>query len=191
LQKLTDEPGTHKISLNQTKSFFIDEFSSSSTPGKISLKNTKGSFNKELLIAENPVKNFPLGKDTVSTLKAADQITNLYYKLVKPVDFDSTKKYPVLIYVYGGPHVQLVTNDWMNRIDYFQQYMAERGFISFTLDCRGSANRGEAFEDVIHRQNGRFSLFASLCRYFENWGTWLEFRWLYDNSNDVAPTSIL
>jgi len=74
--------------------------------------------------------------------------------MILPPDFDATKKYPVIVYVYGGPHAQLVTNDWLGGASGWDFYMAQEGYIMFTLDNRGSANRGAAFENIIHRQLG-------------------------------------
>jgi dipeptidyl-peptidase-4 len=152
--KLTKEQGTHEIILSSDKSLFIDTYSSNTVPQKIVVGNSRGEIEKVILNVPNPIEDYSLGQVETGTIKAADDTTDLYYRLVKPVDFDPAKKYPVLIYVYGGPHVQLITNSWMDRIDYFQQYMAQRGYISFTLDCRGSEGRGRAFEDIIHRNTG-------------------------------------
>ena len=87
-------------------------------------------------------------------IKAADGVTNLNFRLVKPVGLDETKKYPTIVYVYGGPHAQLVTGGWKNGVGGWDIYMAQRGYVVFTLDSRGSANRGQAFENVIHRNLG-------------------------------------
>lgn len=75
------------------------------------------------------------------TIKAADGVTSLNYRLVKPVGLDETKKYPTIVYVYGGPHAQLVTGGWKNGAGGWDIYMAQRGYVIFTLDSRGSANR--------------------------------------------------
>ena len=75
------------------------------------------------------------------TIKAADGVTDLYYRLVKPADFDPAKKYPTIIYVYGGPHAQMVTGGWQNGARGWDIYMANKGYIMFTLDNRGSDNR--------------------------------------------------
>ena len=74
--------------------------------------------------------------------------------MIKPNNFDPSKKYPVIVYVYGGPHAQLVNKTWHNDARWWQYYMASKGYIAFTVDSRGSANRGSAFENVIHRQLG-------------------------------------
>jgi len=83
----------------------------------------------------------------------------LYCRLFKPVNFDSTKKYPVVVYWYGGPHAQMILNGWNGGAgDYWFQYMAERGYVVFTLDTRGSSNRGKVFEQSIHRQAGTLQM---------------------------------
>ncbi len=74
--------------------------------------------------------------------------------MIKPAGFDPAKKYPVFIYVYGGPHAQLVTESWLGGAGHFLNYMAQQGYVVFTLDNRGSANRGFEFESAIHRRLG-------------------------------------
>ena len=81
-------------------------------------------------------------------------MTDLYYRLVKPADFDPAKKYPTIIYVYGGPHAQMVTGGWQNGARGWDIYMANKGYIMFTLDNRGSDNRGLEFENVTFRHLG-------------------------------------
>jgi dipeptidyl-peptidase 4 len=154
IHRLTSESGTHAVKLNGNKTYFIDEYSNYSTPRKISLLETDGKLKKEMLTAPVPFNNIKLGEVVRGTILAADDSTMLYYRLTKPVDFKRSKKYPVVIYVYGGPHLQLLTNAWMDRTAYFQQYLAQHGIASFILDCRGSDNRGREFEDCIHRQTG-------------------------------------
>lgn len=90
----------------------------------------------------------------VGTIKAADGETDLHYRLIKPVGLDENKKYPTIVYVYGGPHSQLVTGDWMNGARGWDLYMAQRGYVVFTVDSRGTGNRGHAFESAIHRNLG-------------------------------------
>ncbi len=88
----------------------------------------------------------------------AEDGNDLYCRLIKPVNFDSTKKYPVIIYVYGGPHAQLITNSWLGGAGLWLNYLAQEGYLVFTLDNRGSANRGFAFESSIHRNLGKYEL---------------------------------
>jgi dipeptidyl-peptidase 4 len=154
MQRITILPGTHEILFNKSMTLFIDELSAEQIPRRIAVYNVQGIMLKELLNAPDPVLNFKISRSVTGTIKAADRSTDLYYTLVKPVDFDSTAKYPVMVYVYGGPHDQLITNSWMDRLDYLQQYLAQQGIASFVLDCRGSDSRGRDFEDIIHRQSG-------------------------------------
>ena len=74
--------------------------------------------------------------------------------MIKPINFDSNKKYPVIVYVYGGPHAQLITDSWLGGAGLFLNYLAEQGYVVFTLDNRGTANRGRDFEQIIHRNVG-------------------------------------
>lgn len=154
IKRLTNDAGTHKVAMNERKTLFIDEFSSSKVPRTIRVVENNGSIISELLIAPNPLSDYILGDVIVGTITAADKKTPLYYRLTKPINFDSTKRYPVIVYVYGGPHIQLITNSWLTRTDYLHQYYAQQGIASFEIDCRGSDFRGRDFENVIHRQLG-------------------------------------
>ena len=154
ITKLTSGKGTHAVTMNSNKTLFIDTYSGMSIPRIIRIADTEGKVQTELLNAPNPLSNYSLGEVTIGTILAADHKTSLYYRLTLPVDFDSTKKYPVIIYVYGGPHIQLISDTWLNRTDYLHQYYAQHGIVSFELDCRGSDLRGRKFEDVIYRQLG-------------------------------------
>lgn len=154
ITRQTTIAGTHSVTMSDDKTEFTDNFSSRQIPREIDLVHA-GTLKKSILLkADNPLKNFELGQEVDGTIKAADDTTTLYYRLIKPVNFDPSKKYPVIIYVYGGPMVQLLTDSWMDRIDYFQQYLAQHGYVGFILDPRGSDNRGRAFEQVIFRQTG-------------------------------------
>ena len=91
---------------------------------------------------------------TVGTIKAADATTDLYYRLIKPVDFDTNKKYPVIVYLYNGPRLQLIKNSYLSDTRGWDIYMAQRGHVVFSIDGRGSANRGRDFEQAVHRRLG-------------------------------------
>ena len=82
------------------------------------------------------------------TIKAADGKTDLYYRLVKPADFDPNKKYPAIVYVYGGPHAQMITNGWMNGARGWDIYMPTKVISCSRSTTRGSSNRGLEFENV-------------------------------------------
>jgi len=154
ITKLTDTHGTHRVTLNDNKKYFTDVLSNyTDIAREYRLYSTKGKMLKVLKENKSPLKDFNIGETTISTLKADDG-TDLYYRLIKPANFDASKKYPVLVYVYGGPHAQLITDSWMGGSGFFLQYMAAKGYVVFTLDNRGSGNRGFKFESVIHRQLG-------------------------------------
>jgi dipeptidyl-peptidase-4 len=116
-----------------------------------------------LASAENPYKEYLLPEISLGSIRAADGETDLYYRLVKPLHFDETKKYPVVIYVYGGPKSQMVQNSWLGAVRGWDLYMAQKGYIVFTLDNRGTANRGLDFENVIHRHVGINETADQLC----------------------------
>ena len=155
--RLTKVAGTHSVKLSPDKKYFTDNYSNFTTPRSVELVNNNGVRVKQLINAKDPyvTNDYKLGEMTTGTIKAADATTDLYYRMIKPVDFDPAKKYPVIVYVYGGPHAQMITNSWLGRASLFDYYLAQQGFIVFTVDNRGSADRGFAFESVIHRQNGQ------------------------------------
>ncbi len=154
ISRLTSGNGTHAVSVNTFNDCVIDNFSSTDTPRNIQIINSSGKTIKTLLAAENPLKDYNLGAMKIFTVNNSEG-TELYCRMYLPVNFDSTKKYPVIVYVYGGPNVQLITNAWNGGAgDLWFQYMAEHGYIVFTLDNRGSANRGLKFEQAIFRNLG-------------------------------------
>jgi dipeptidyl-peptidase-4 len=155
--KLTKEHGTHDVTPSTNGKYFIDVYSSTDVPLNIDMQDRNGKFVCRLHEAENPLKNYNIGETTLGTLKAKDGQT-LYTRLIKPYNFDSSKKYPVIVYVYGGPHAQLVTDTWTAGAGIYLNYLAQEGFLVFTLDNRGSADRGEAFEQCIHRQCGQLEM---------------------------------
>jgi dipeptidyl-peptidase-4 len=155
--KLTEGSGTHFCILDDKKNYFIDYFSSTHTPAiykVVSTKNGKGSL---IYKADNPLKDYKLGQWSLFSIKNSEG-TDVYCRMFKPVGFDSTKKYPVLVYLYNGPHSQMVRNTWMAGGEVWYQYMAQKGFIVFTLDGRGTSYRGKAFEQAIHRHLGKYEM---------------------------------
>jgi len=154
--RISQGAGTHAASFAPDGSFYLDNFSSVDTPPQVSLHKADGSLvswiEPNKLDEKHPYWPYrdSLIKPEFGTLKAADGQT-LYYRLYKPAGFDPTKKYPVFDMYYGGPHAQMVTNAWG---DYFNQYMANQGFVVFTLDNRGMARRGRQFENAIYQQLG-------------------------------------
>ncbi|MGQ1909766.1 DPP IV N-terminal domain-containing protein [Marinifilum sp. RC60d5] len=153
--RLTLDEGYHSVKVSADGKYILDTYSSLNVPRKIAVADTKGKVIKELVNAENKLKDYNLGEILLGTIKSADEKTDLYYRMVKPANFDPNKKYPVVVYVYGGPHAQLVTNSFMGGCRLWEQYMAQNGYLLYILDNRGSANRGKEFEAVIHRQCGQ------------------------------------
>ena len=155
--KITKEHGTHDVLPSKSGKYFLDFYSSTDVPFNVDVQDKNGKFVRRLHEAENPLKDYNIGETTLGTLTAEDGQT-LYTRLIKPYNFDSSKKYPVIVYVYGGPHAQLVTDDWTAGAGIYLNYLAQEGFLVFTLDNRGSADRGEAFEQCIHRQCGQLEM---------------------------------
>lgn len=152
--QITKDAGSHRTMFSADGKYIIDNYNNTKTPRIIDIRDAKGRKVKNLIVAENKLKDYDLGELSLGKIKSADGTTDLYYRLVKPTNFDAKKKYPVIVYVYGGPHAQMVENKW-NTGGLWQQYMAEQGYVVFTVDNRGSGNRGKAFETVIHRNCGQ------------------------------------
>ncbi|MFV0507396.1 MAG: DPP IV N-terminal domain-containing protein [Bacteroidales bacterium] len=108
----------------------------------------------QYLKTDDFLKDYKIGANELFTIKAADGNTDLWCRMIKPYDFDENKKYPVIVYVYGGPHAQMITKGYRNSVRRWQYYMANQGYILFTVDSRGSANRGADFETAIHKRLG-------------------------------------
>jgi dipeptidyl-peptidase-4 len=150
---ITKEEGVHTVSVSSDGNWFFDEFSNHTTPSKSVLYDKKLN-SKTLLESKNKYEGYALGTSEVKTIKSADGTTDIYTRLIKPSDFDPSKKYPVLVYVYGGPHAQLVTNSFLDGASLWMYWMAEQGYLVYTVDNRGSDNRGFAFESIIHGRLG-------------------------------------
>ena len=151
---LSEESGVHRGIINREGSFIIDSYNATKIPSKTDIISSDGTFQRDVFEAKDPLKEYKLGENRLVNIKGSDGKTDLHGRLILPPDFDSSKKYPVIVYVYGGPHLQLVTKNWHNNANWWQYYMASQGYIAFTLDNRGSKNRGRDFETVVHRQLG-------------------------------------
>lgn len=147
---LNKDEGIHSGNFSNDTRYYIDFHTSQNNPGTTSIVDTKTKKNATWHQAKNPFDGIKLPEVEIGSITAADGKTPLYYKLVKPLNFDANKKYPVIVYVYGGPHSQLVTNSWSTAKKGWDIYMAQKGYIVFTLDNRGTQNRGLAFENVTH-----------------------------------------
>lgn len=151
--KISTADGVHQAILSPSGKFLFDIYSSAKIPHEIQLIDNTGLVIKKIDSGENPLSNYATGEIITGSLQAEDK-TELYYRMIKPVNFDANKKYPVIVYVYGGPHAQMITNSWNYGASMWMLYMAQQGFIVFTLDNRGSANRGIKFEQAIFRNIG-------------------------------------
>ena len=151
--------GTHTIVLNDACSRYVDIWSSSDIPGKAELFDAKKlKAIHTLYEAENPMKDYAMPSISLGQLKAADGSTDLYYRLITPPNMQPGKKYPTLVYVYGGPHSQLVTDNWLAGGNLYFLFLAQQGYVVFTLDNRGTDNRGFAFESCTHRHLGEVEM---------------------------------
>jgi dipeptidyl-peptidase-4 len=157
ITKISAKNGSHRAYLNNNGKYFIDVFSDTTTTREYSISSTKGKVLQVLKESENPMEAYDLGNMKIFTIEADDG-TDLYCRMITPPGFDPAKKYPVLVYVYGGPHAQLVTNSWMGGASLFLYYMAQEGYIIFTLDNRGSAHRGRDFEQALFRKMGTIEI---------------------------------
>lgn len=151
---LDNGEGIHRVQLSASGTRFIDRYAIPAVPRRIELAQTTGERRVLVFEAEDPYRGLEMPQFEVGQLKAADGATDLYYRMVRPADFDPGKKYPVVVYVYGGPHAQLITNGFQYSARPWDLYMASLGYIIFTVDGRGSSNRGLAFENCTFRQLG-------------------------------------
>lgn len=154
MERVTRSPGTHRAKLSHDGTKFIDEWSSLTTPLQTAIVQVGGKIERLLLVSDNPLEGRTIGQTELGSLKADDG-TDLHYRLITPPGMDKRRRHPVLVYVYNGPHVQLVTNSWMAGAPLWMHSLAAEGFVVFTIDGRGSNNRGKDFEQVIHRQLGQ------------------------------------
>lgn len=155
LQQITQASGVHQVVLSTDTSHFIDNFSSPHQPQQTSLKKVNDQ--RVAWLNENKINDSHPLADYIDDFIEPEfgSIKNdgveLYYRLYKPAGFDPTQKYPVMVYLYGGPHAQKVTKAWQ---DLFLQLMAQQGYVVFTLDNRGSNYRGKQFEEAIYQAMG-------------------------------------
>jgi dipeptidyl-peptidase-4 len=153
MEKITQTEGVHDVVRNKKGNLFIDSYSNLDVPGSYRIINEHGKVVNELLSSSNPFLEYRIGKTKIFTLRDKEGY-ELYCRLITPPDFDSTSSYPVIVYLYGGPHDQLIKDEWLGGGTLWFNYMAEKGYIVFTLDNRGSANRGLKFEQEIFRHLG-------------------------------------
>ena len=156
LARLSNETGVHSLNLSPGGRFLIDKYSNPETPPQTLLRKEDGSLVATLDKPENHIQEYALAKTEFVEVKAADGAT-LYARLAKPANFDPGKKYPVIVFVYGGPHIQIVQKRW-GATSLEDQLLAQEGYLTWSLDNRGSWGRGHAWETVIFKDLGRHEL---------------------------------
>ncbi len=155
--KIDKQGGWHSPSLSPTSAYIVDAFTSKSTPFQAQVIETHTEKSKMLIASRNPL-------DTIETAAVeevriiADDGTPLYAKIITPKGMDKTKKHPAIVYLYNGPHVQLVKNRFPDTGNLWYDYLASRGYVVFVMDGRGSSNRGKKFEQATYRQLGKVEL---------------------------------
>ena len=147
--------GWHMATLSVSGQYVYDNYSEPAVPRKIAFINTVNMAHTSYFTADDPWKGYDVPEYSCGTLKAADGVTDLYYRMVKPTDFNPKKKYPTIIYVYGGPHAHNVDARWHYCSRGWETYMAQKGYLLFILDNRGSEHRGKDFEQATFRQLGQ------------------------------------
>ena len=150
--------GYHSPSLSPSGTFIVDRYSEPTVPRNIEIVNTANGKRTNYFEAADPWKGYQVPTFTCGTIKAADGTTDLYYRMVKPANFDENKKYPLVLYVYGGPHAHNVDARWHYASRSWETYMAQKGYILFILDNRGSERRGRDLEQATFRQLGQIEM---------------------------------
>ena len=157
---LDNGEGVHWGKLSSSGTKLYEKYSTPTTPNTVNaieISNFKPR-TSNLLTAEDPWKDYVQPIFESGSIKAADGVTDLYWRMVKPHDFDITKKYPTVVYVYGGPHAHNVDASWHWASRSWETYMAQKGYIVFILDNRGSENRGLDFEQATFHQLGQIEM---------------------------------
>lgn len=147
--------GWHSGSLSKSGNYIVDNYQTPDIPRNIAIVNTTNGKSISYFKAANPWQGYTVPTYECGSIKAADGVTDLYYRMVKPLNFDPNKKYPTIVYVYGGPHAHNVDARWHYSSRGWETYMAEHGYLLFILDNRGSEHRGKEFEQVTFRHLGQ------------------------------------
>jgi dipeptidyl-peptidase-4 len=160
IKQLETVDGVHNAVLSPSGNFLIDRFSTPTRPRVIDVVDItkKTPQHTNLLEAEDPWAGYQQPIFECGSIKAADGVTDLYYRMVKPSNFNPGQKYPTVVYVYGGPHANNVQASWHWASRSWETYMAQKGYIVFILDNRGSQYRGRDFEQATFHQLGQIEM---------------------------------
>lgn len=150
----TDAGGHHSLNLSESGAYIWDNFSEPDVPRKINIISTADAKNENYFSARNPWRGYQVPDISCGKLKADDGTTDLFYRMVKPINFDPKKKYPTIVYVYGGPGIRNVEARYHYMSRGWEIYMAQKGYLLFILDNRGSSDRGKSFEQATFRHLG-------------------------------------
>ena len=152
---LTPERGWHTVSMNADNTWFLDNYTNLNVPNVTKLRSADGKHSHTLAEMADPLAGYASCEVDFGTVKSADGRFDNYYRLFKPLNFDPSKKYPVIVYVYGGPHSQMVQDRWLGGVRMWEMVMAQKGYLVYVQDNRGTSNRGAAFEKAINRRCGQ------------------------------------
>ena len=155
---LDNGKGVHQAKLSEDGLWLVDTWQEPDVPRACAVTNTKTGKSTLLQTAPNPWEGWYLPIFESGSVKAEDGVTDLYWRMVKPADFDPSKKYPTVVYVYGGPHAHNIEASWHWASRSWETYMAQKGYILFILDNRGSEDRGRDFEQATFRQLGQVEM---------------------------------
>ena len=155
---LDNSRGCHNASLSKSGQWIVDMYSEPDVPRNYDLVATANAKSLRLLTSKDPWEGYQQPIFESGSIKAADGTTDLYWRMVKPADFDASKKYPTVVYVYGGPHAHNVEASWHWYSRSWETYMAQKGYIVFILDNRGSENRGLEFEQATWHKLGKVEM---------------------------------
>ncbi len=160
VRQLETTDGVHSGLLSPSGNLLIDRYSTPTRPRVIDVVDLtkKSPRHTTLLEAEDPWAEYKQPIFECGSIKAADGMTDLYYRMVKPADFNPAKQYPTVVYVYGGPHAHNIAASWHWASRSWETYMAQKGYIVFILDNRGSENRGRDFEQTTWHQLGQVEM---------------------------------
>lgn len=154
-RRLTMEEGWHDVNMSPDCSAFIDRWSSFGNPGATAVKNADGTLREILVDGGSPIEGIACPEVEFGTVKSADGKFDNYWRFFKPLNFDPSKKYPLIVYVYGGPHSQMVKDSWLGGVRMWEMLMAQKGYAVYVQDNRGTSNRGAEFEKAINRSCGK------------------------------------
>ena len=160
---LDNGEGWHSPALSGSGRYLADNYQTPAVPRNIEITDIKTCKRILYFSSPDPWEGYKVPQFSCGTVKAADGTTDLYWRMVKPADFDETKQYPTIVYVYGGPHAHLVDAHWNYASRSWETYMAQKGYITFILDNRGSENRGKEFEQATFRELGQQEMLDQMC----------------------------